>query len=53
MKVTKIKISNILGLENLDERNYQLFKEAALKSDIQFVVTRVSNDPLLIKSAEA
>jgi hypothetical protein len=41
------------GLENLDEKNYQAFKQAALKSDVQFIVTRVSNHPLKVETAVA
>lgn len=38
------------GLENLEADNFEAFRKAALKSDVQFVVTRVGAGPLTVET---
>jgi hypothetical protein len=49
----KLGLVVVDGLENLDERNYQAFKKAAMESNVQFIVTRVSNQPLAVETEAA
>lgn len=53
MQASDLKLICVDGLEALDDEHYQAFKDAAKGSGLQFVVGRVSSEPLTITREEA
>lgn len=51
MKAGKLGIICLDGLENFDDNTYNLFKEAMQGTNLQAIITRVSNEEFTVKSA--
>lgn len=50
LRAGELGIICVDGIEKLDEASYEAFKEAALETDIQFVVTRVDDDEFSVET---
>jgi ABC-type cobalamin/Fe3+-siderophores transport system ATPase subunit len=50
MRAGSLGLIIVDGLERLDPKTFDAFKKQALKSDLQFVITRVSEGPLRIET---